>query len=789
MIDGSDLTNYGFATHGFVGTAFDDDHSKKKLAYRHTVIAYKFERVCLGWYTIDWYGSVCSFMYSNIKFSLKFRAWKEAAQKGKAKQPPWPSSRGKAINESTASWTKVICLAIKFLKINSASRSLDDEEEPKWMDREWAKITCSGIQIDVPPGIREVKAMADMHQRKAGTAKHSDNEEDVEVSEEKTHDIDTSQSLQKVEQHLQTLCFSAHRSLVIQRALPFNHFDPEQTTRVFQNTMQPRYTHVSRSTLKRDAMKLWLAAKQEIIDSFGNINACVNLTTDVWSAPHGVPGSYMCVSAHRIEPDTWQMMKRVISFEEFPSFHTGGALFKMLTKVLTNFNLKDKVMSITLDNASNNTSAIDDQIDENDEEEEPIRQCALWSREEEILLTQCWIETSENGQIRADRSEDSFWGQIMDDFNTGTTQGYRTRHMLMGKWTRINGDCQNFNAIYKHLERKSGENEADHIEAAKITFAAQQLTGRKFQLEHCWRILKGHSKWDAPKPLDTEDHTEIFSPDVRPRPARKNRPAKKTKSETTGSTGGSASGSLSDYVSDDLRHKLQAGTSAYEAEKEKEVAMMVFKEMEFLTIDVDLLPEPKASIIRNQQEKIIAKYAQKLDARNLVRCKSVCKSWKSLISESRFIKAHYNHSSNRHKRIGEVVFLSSTDYGHPIIGSSCGLVCFSAGHELLVANPLTKEVKAVPKPFAHVKVFPRPNARERDDSSSCWGFGYDSLRGDYKVVLAVKKGKDQSYFQVFSLKSNAWNVIGEVNYTSIGWQHSVLCNEALHWVMHPKKSK
>ncbi|GJX25933.1 zinc finger BED domain-containing protein RICESLEEPER 2-like protein [Tanacetum coccineum] len=123
--------------------------------------------------------------------------------------------------------------------------------------------------------------------------------------------------------------------------------------------MQPRYTHVSRSTLKRDAMKLWLAAKQEIIDSFGNINAYVNLTMDAWSAPHGVPDSYMCVTAHWIEPDTWQMMKRVISFEEFPSPHTGGALFKMLIKVLTNFNLEDKVMSITLDNASNNTSAMD----------------------------------------------------------------------------------------------------------------------------------------------------------------------------------------------------------------------------------------------------------------------------------------------------------------------------------------------------------------------------------------------------------------------------------------------
>ncbi|GKD44087.1 hypothetical protein Tco_1268732 [Tanacetum coccineum] len=77
-----------------------------------------------------------------------------------------------------------------------------------------------------------------------------------------------------------------------------------------------------------------------------------------------------------------------------------------------------------------------------------------------------------------------------------------------------------------------------------------------------------------------------------------------------GSIGESASGSLSDYVSEDLRRKLQAGTSEYEEKKEKEVAMMEFKEMEFLTIDADLLPEPKASIIRKRQEKIIAKYAQ-----------------------------------------------------------------------------------------------------------------------------------------------------------------------------------
>ncbi|GKC70458.1 hypothetical protein Tco_1116341 [Tanacetum coccineum] len=108
------------------------------------------------------------------------------------------------------------------------------------------------------------------------------------------------------------------------------------------------------------------------------------------------------------------------------------------------------------------------------------------------------------------------------------------------------------------LGQTPGENEADHIEAANITFAAQQPKGRKFQLEHSCHILKGHSKWDASKPFDAEDHIEIFGPDTKPRPAGKTRPAKKTKSETTGSSGGSASGSISDFVSEDLRRKLQA---------------------------------------------------------------------------------------------------------------------------------------------------------------------------------------------------------------------------------------
>ncbi|GJZ45587.1 probable sodium-coupled neutral amino acid transporter 6 [Tanacetum coccineum] len=46
--------------------------------------------------------------------------------------------------------------------------------------------------------------------------------------------------------------------LVIQRGLPFNHFDHEQTTRVFQNTMQPRYTHVPIINQMKESFKQML---------------------------------------------------------------------------------------------------------------------------------------------------------------------------------------------------------------------------------------------------------------------------------------------------------------------------------------------------------------------------------------------------------------------------------------------------------------------------------------------------------------------------------------------------
>ncbi|GKD17561.1 zinc finger BED domain-containing protein RICESLEEPER 2 [Tanacetum coccineum] len=73
---------------------------------------------------------------------------------------------------------------------------------------------------------------------------------------------------------------------VIQQALPFNHFDNVKLTEIIKRRLQPRYQHVSRTTLRSDAFKLWETAKKDIINGFRDYKYGVSITTDAWIAPH-----------------------------------------------------------------------------------------------------------------------------------------------------------------------------------------------------------------------------------------------------------------------------------------------------------------------------------------------------------------------------------------------------------------------------------------------------------------------------------------------------------------------
>nr|GEX88529.1 hypothetical protein [Tanacetum cinerariifolium] len=193
----------------------------------------------------------------------------------------------------------------------------------------------------------------------------------------------------------------------------------------------------------------------------------------------------------------------------------------------------------------------------------------------------------------------------------------------------------------------------------------------------------------------------------------------------------------------------------------------------------------------------------RLDVEDLMRCKSVCKSWQSLISHPSFVSTHLNHSYNNdrnnskiyHRRIVIPTTLCRLMYykfGEApfcyLVGSSNGLICTcSSDAEIIVTNPCTREMRKVPHDFG----------------SLCWsmcsGFIYDSSLDDYKLVVGLPKGEDGTLFQVFSLKSNAWKVIREVKYRFIvqlsddedptGYRVGILCNGALHWIMYDAQNQ
>nr|GEV48987.1 ribonuclease H-like domain-containing protein [Tanacetum cinerariifolium] len=102
----------------------------------------------------------------------------------------------------------------------------------------------------------------------------------------------------------------------------------------------------------------------------------------------------------------------------------------------------------------------------------------------------------------------------------------RTKNMMMGKWTRMHGDCQRLNAINKHLTRKSGENDVDLVENAKTTYM-EQYGNKKVHYVHVWNILKNHPKWNATEPMDEDNLQKLFGPDPKERPAGKQRASKK----------------------------------------------------------------------------------------------------------------------------------------------------------------------------------------------------------------------------------------------------------------------
>ncbi|XP_039780376.1 F-box/LRR-repeat protein At2g43260-like [Panicum virgatum] len=115
-----------------------------------------------------------------------------------------------------------------------------------------------------------------------------------------------------------------------------------------------------------------------------------------------------------------------------------------------------------------------------------------------------------------------------------------------------------------------------------------------------------------------------------------------------------------------------------------------------------------------------------LPVRSLLRCKSVCKAWRDIISDPIFIREHFRHSE--------------FDYDFNQCFSYCdGLVFAPTGSWLYVFNPATKEVLRLPDSGRNNLLPGR-----RTTFCYCSGLGLDRRTGKYKVVQAFYRSRDHT---------------------------------------------
>ncbi|XP_074272289.1 F-box protein CPR1-like [Silene latifolia] len=227
--------------------------------------------------------------------------------------------------------------------------------------------------------------------------------------------------------------------------------------------------------------------------------------------------------------------------------------------------------------------------------------------------------------------------------------------------------------------------------------------------------------------------------------------------------------------------------------------------------------------------EIIAEILSRLPVKSLCRFKSVSKPWNSLINSPNFIKLHISKtliSENNHKN-PNLIFCSVsfstaaiaahfrfTELHHPllnfpdcdivkILGSCNGVVCISPASRAYAClyNPTIGTHHLLPPtpsrfPEPNRKPMPRNPYPKPEEHILIYGFGYDSVSDDYKLLRILEYSKNSvfvgSEICLYSLKNNSWKFVVDdkyVNSAGLQFCNGTLFNESLHFVQHDSETR
>ena len=120
--------------------------------------------------------------------------------------------------------------------------------------------------------------------------------------------------------------------------------------------LQPSFKRIPKTTIRKDIIKNHKNKKQIIVEELTNYNGVLSVTSDIWTSCKDDPNA--CVTSHYIDSN-WELHKKVLGFLLICHPHDVPNIYECITSVFKEYDIVNKIFSITFDNASNNTSAID----------------------------------------------------------------------------------------------------------------------------------------------------------------------------------------------------------------------------------------------------------------------------------------------------------------------------------------------------------------------------------------------------------------------------------------------
>ncbi|XP_066163781.1 zinc finger BED domain-containing protein RICESLEEPER 2-like [Oryza sativa Japonica Group] len=123
---------------------------------------------------------------------------------------------------------------------------------------------------------------------------------------------------------------------------------------VVMRYLNPSYQFIGRKTIRSECLKVFHFEKENLMKSIRSVEL-ISLTCDLWTSNQNL--CYMALVAYYIDKN-WTMQCRVLNFVELDPPHTGNVIGQAIFDCLAEWKIEDKVITITLDNASNNDTTV-----------------------------------------------------------------------------------------------------------------------------------------------------------------------------------------------------------------------------------------------------------------------------------------------------------------------------------------------------------------------------------------------------------------------------------------------